>query len=164
MGMRIKELTLKGLFEKLLDLILDTRWKGSDGTLSHGGPHSSTTTASDPLADHPRRLQGAAHLANGAFGFTASTFIFHARPNVSPISISATHKPIHSPAAPHPRLKHRKYPSGSPTPQYAARCVNMGVRVSPAPRSAPVETVCTPSKSWNAAATASSVTPSFITP
>ncbi len=43
--------------------------------------------------------------------------------------------------------------------QWPTRLVNIGVRVSPRPRSAPVVTTCRPSNSWKAAATRISITP-----
>src|SRR6266581_1848246 len=68
-----------------------------------------------------------------------------------PFKMRARLRPAHSPKAPQPRWKHSQAPSGSPIIQYAVKWQNMGVRVSPAPRRAPVATVWTPSKSWKAA-------------
>src|SRR5260370_15183615 len=71
-----------------------------------------------------------------------------------PIKMSAKLRPAHRPKAPQPRRKHSQAPSGRPMIQYAVKWQNIGVRVSPAPRRAPVATVWLPSNHWKAAAAA----------
>src|SRR5215472_4249613 len=65
--------------------------------------------------------------------------------STEPMRISATHRPVQSPGASQPAPKHRYAPTGSPTSQYSVTDQIIGVRVSPAPRSAPVATACMPS-------------------
>src|SRR5262249_61054381 len=67
------------------------------------------------------------------------------------IKISARLSPTHSPSSPKPRRKQSQAPSGKPIIQYAVKWQNIGVRVSPAPRKAPVAAGLMPAKNLNAA-------------
>ncbi len=64
-----------------------------------------------------------------------------------PITIRPAESPIHNPTAPSDSRKHKNAPSGKPKIQYPAKWHSIGVRVSPAPRRAPVAVTCKPSKS-----------------
>src|SRR5205085_6561461 len=94
------------------------------------------------IQEHDRRLarlRYCAHVADelrGRYDRKGTDSRDHAKSSTEPTTTSPIERPIQSPAIPYPRMKHNKYPAGSPRSQCPMRFTYIGVRVSPVPRSA----------------------------